>query len=109
MTLSGSRLIRQVFGELLPPGYTVAQGYMEYKHEHDVEWQVLTFHVNTPDGNVIKVTSDRVPARDDVNELTRRTVSKFVEGLKNAQTAPTGTPSADAPANGTAEPKPDND
>jgi hypothetical protein len=95
MTLSGIRLIRQVFGDLLPPGYTVAQAYLSYKHEHDVEWQVLTFHVNGPDGPIVgpdgkptAFTSDKVPAKDDVNELAAKTARRFVEGLKDVQTAP---------------------
>lgn len=83
MPLSGIRLIRQVFGELLPPGWSVAQAKMDYVHDHDVEWQVLTFHVISPDGQMRVLTSDKMPARDDVNELAATTARKFVERLKN--------------------------
>ena len=41
MTLAGIRLVRQTFGELLPPGWSVAQAYLNYRHDHDVEWQVI--------------------------------------------------------------------
>lgn len=82
----GIRLIRQVFGELLPPGYSVTQAYMSYvpaAQAHDVESQVLTFHVIAPDGHAFTVTSDTVPAREDCNELAVRTARRFAEGLKN--------------------------
>lgn len=83
MTLSGIRLVRQTFGELLPKGWSVAQAYLNYKHEHDVEWQVLTFHVIDPGGKTHVLESDKVPARDDINELAASAARKFVERMKN--------------------------
>jgi hypothetical protein len=92
MTLSGMRLVRQVFSELLPPGYTVGPVYMHYEHDHDVEWQVLTFHVNAPDGKPFVLTSQKVPARDDINELARSTARKFIEGLVLTEGSPKNEP-----------------
>jgi hypothetical protein len=83
MTLTGIRLVRQVFGDLLPPGWTVGPAFMNYKYEHDAEWQVLTFHANGSDGQTLVLTSDKMPARDDINELAATTARKFVERLKN--------------------------
>jgi hypothetical protein len=92
MTLSGIRLVRQTFGDMLPKGWSVAQAYLSYKHDHDVEWQVITFHVIGPDGKTHVLESDKVPARDDVNELAAGTARKFLEGLKNVP--PTGSTGA---------------
>lgn len=83
MPLSGMRLVRQVFGDQLPTGWSVAQAQLDYQHDHDVEWQVLTFHVIDPSGKTHVLTSDKVPARDDISELTIKTANKFVEGFKN--------------------------
>jgi hypothetical protein len=79
-----------VFSELLPPGYTVGPVYMSYAHEHDVEWQVLTFHVTAPDGQPLVLTSEKVPARDDINELAKRAASRFAEGLLKNEPPPAG-------------------
>jgi hypothetical protein len=98
MPLAGMRLVRQVLGENLPPGWTVAQAQMDYVHADNVEWQVLTFHVNDPKGEQHVLTSERVPARDDINELTVKTAKRFAEGLKNAQaSAPGAAPDSGGP------------
>lgn len=80
---TGIRLIRQVIGELLPPGWSVATAQLDYVHDHDVEWQVITFRVIDPQGKQLELKSDKVPARDDVNELARKAARKFAEGIKN--------------------------
>ena len=94
----GIQLIRQTFGNLLPQGYSVAQAYMRYEHAHDVEWQVLEFNVIGPDGKPVKFMSDRVPARDDVNELAAKTARRFIEKIKEGKNEPPS--GVDAPPSG---------
>jgi hypothetical protein len=83
MPLAGIRLIRQVFSEQLPKGFTLAQAYMELKHDGGIESQVLTFHVIDPHGKTFVVVSDKVPSRDDVNELAKATAQLFMKGKIN--------------------------
>lgn len=94
----GIQLIRQTFGNLLPQGYSVAQAYMRYEHEHDVEWQVLEFNVIGPDGKPVKFMSERVPARENVNELAAKTARQFLARVEEQKNEP---PSGiDAPPSG---------
>lgn len=94
---NGIVLVRQTFGKLLPDRYSVAQAFMRYEHAHDVEWQVLTFHVIDPTGQPHVIESDRVPARDNINELAAKTARRFVERLKEGSHEP---PTGGTPADG---------
>lgn len=80
--LAGIRLVRQVFADLLPPGWTVATANLDYVHRPDnTEWQVLSFCVNGPDGKVHNLKSQEVPASFDINQLTAETAKAFVKAI----------------------------
>ena len=61
MPLAGIRLVRQHFSDLLPPGYSLAHGWMHHERDEGAEgiteWQVLTFHVIDPGGKTHVVKS----------------------------------------------------
>lgn len=84
MSLAGIKLVRQLFTDQLPPGYSVKEATMRYVHPGDGhEWQVLTFRVIDPHGHLHVWTSDQVLSRDDINQLAIRTAKKFVEDVSD--------------------------
>ena len=88
MPVSGIRQVREIASAELPAGWSMTEARMDLDHEGGGEWQHLTFRVIDPSGKTYEWVSDRALAREDIIELARKTVIKFVKGLSNEP--PTG-------------------
>ena len=87
MPLAGIRKVRQQFADQLPAGYSLKDGWMDYRSGADNEgqWQVLTFRVIDPGGKEHEVKIE-APMREDINELAIAAANNFLKEVP--QTGP---------------------
>jgi hypothetical protein len=83
MSISGVRLLRQRFNEVAGDKYTATLALLDYRREHDVEWQVLTFRGTCQNGDTFEVTSRHIAPGEDVNDVAAETARDFLtQGAK---------------------------
>ena len=86
MPLAGIRKVRQQFADQLPAGYSLKDGWMDYRSGADNEgqWQVLTFRVIDPGGTEHTVEIE-APLREDINELAIKAAKQFMKEVPQSE------------------------